>query len=216
MTGMPHPIPQHLHRQITRHGNVVWYVRIGKGPRTRIRAEFGTVEFFEQYRLALAAVPKPSRNEAAAGSLAWLIARYRETTAWNALSPATRRQRENIFKHVIESAGTVKASTITTAHIVEGRAAMSSARRATRLASPARHTACGRSQQRERRTVVRPSQSLKHCSAGQAGQWLRSTRGLLIEIGLRAELSTSWQANGERTEVPHLSVSASLTYRKTQ
>lgn len=98
MGGMPHPIPLHLHLQATRHGKVVWYVRIGKGPRTRIRAEFGTAEFFEQYRIALASIPKPSRNDPAAGTLAWLIARYRETTAWNALSDGTRRQRENIFK----------------------------------------------------------------------------------------------------------------------
>jgi integrase len=119
---MPHPIPQHLHRQITRHGKVVWYVRVGKGPRIRIRAEYGTADFFEQYRIALASIPKPFMSEPAAGTLAWLIARYRDTTAWNqGLSAATRRQRENIFKHVIESAGAVKASSITTAHIVEGR-----------------------------------------------------------------------------------------------
>jgi integrase len=118
---MPHPIPQHLHRQITRHGRVVWYVRIGKGPRTRLRAEFGTGEFFDQYRIALAAVPKPSGNEPAPGTVAWLIARYREATAWNALSAATRRQRENIFEHVIETAGAAKASSITNAHVVEGR-----------------------------------------------------------------------------------------------
>jgi integrase len=122
MDAMPHPIPQHLHRQITRHGKVVWYVRIGKGPRTRIRAEYGTAEFFEQYRNALAGIAKPSKGDPASGTLAWLIARYRETTAWTqGLSAATRRQRENIFKHVIETAGTVKAASITTAHIVEGR-----------------------------------------------------------------------------------------------
>jgi integrase len=119
---MPRAIPQHLHRQITRHGKVVWYVRIGQGPRTRIRGDFGTAEFFEEYRAALTAIPKPSNAGPAPGTLAWLIARYRETTAWNqGLSPATRRQRENIFKHIIESAGTVKASSITTAHVVEGR-----------------------------------------------------------------------------------------------
>ena len=122
MEAMPHPIPQHLHRQITRHGNVVWYVRVGKGPRTRIRANYGTAEFFEQYRLALASVAKPSTGEPASGTLAWLIARYRETAAWTqGLSAATRRQCENIFKHVIETAGPARTATITTAHIVDGR-----------------------------------------------------------------------------------------------
>ena len=28
---MPRPRPPHLHREITRHGKAVWYVRIGKG-----------------------------------------------------------------------------------------------------------------------------------------------------------------------------------------
>jgi integrase len=121
MNDMPRPIPQHLHRQITRHGQVVWYVRVGKGPRTRIRAEYGTAEFFEAYRTALANGPKPSKSGPIVGTLGWLIARYRETMSWNALSAATRRQRENIFKHVVETAGTVKISSITTGHIVQGR-----------------------------------------------------------------------------------------------
>jgi site-specific recombinase XerC len=34
-------------------------------------------------------------------SLAWLIARYRESRAWTALAPATRRQRELVFKKVM-------------------------------------------------------------------------------------------------------------------
>lgn len=38
MDDMPRPRPPHLHRQVTRRGEVVWYVRIGHGPRTRIRA----------------------------------------------------------------------------------------------------------------------------------------------------------------------------------
>jgi integrase len=88
----------------------------------RIRADYGTAEFFEEYREALTGGPKSAKGAPAAGTLAWLIARYRETTEWSqGLSPATRRQRENIFKHVIESAGTVKASLITTASIMDGR-----------------------------------------------------------------------------------------------
>ena len=45
MDAMPRPRPPHLHRQITRHGKTVWYVRIGKGQRVRLRAEFGSDEF---------------------------------------------------------------------------------------------------------------------------------------------------------------------------
>jgi integrase len=105
MQPMPRPRPPHLHRQITRHGKAVWYVRIGKGMRTRLRAEFGTPEFDAEYQAALSGKPA-TRKGPANGTLAWLIARYRETAAWQkGLSAATRKQRENIFLHVIEMAG---------------------------------------------------------------------------------------------------------------
>jgi hypothetical protein len=45
MEEMPRPRPPHLHRQVTRHAKVVWYVRIGKGRRTRLRAAYGSTEF---------------------------------------------------------------------------------------------------------------------------------------------------------------------------
>jgi hypothetical protein len=80
-------------------------VRIGKGSRTRIRAPFGTPEFDAEYQAALAGNPRPTKASFDAGSLAWLIERYRETTAWTDLSLATRRNRENHFKRVIEKAG---------------------------------------------------------------------------------------------------------------
>src|SRR5262245_26876169 len=82
---MPRPRPPHLQRQITQHGKAVWYVRIGKGPRTRIRAEFGTPEFGAEYQAALSNNPRPSRRDAAFGTLAWLIEQYRETTSWTDL-----------------------------------------------------------------------------------------------------------------------------------
>jgi integrase len=53
--------------------------------------------------------------------LEWLIARYRETPAWLTFSLATRRQRENIFRQVIESAGREPYDKITEKHIVAGR-----------------------------------------------------------------------------------------------
>src|SRR5262245_6989716 len=102
---MPRPRPPHLHRQVTQHGRVVWYVRIGRGPRTRLRAEFGTPEFDTEYQAAVSGTPRPIRGAPVTGTLAWLVERYRETTAWTTLSSATRRQRENILRHVLDSAG---------------------------------------------------------------------------------------------------------------
>ena len=119
---MPRPRPPHLHRQITRHGKAVWYVRIGKGPRIRIKAEFGTPEFENEYRAAITGERLTSpQKDAPSGSLKWLIERYRDTPAWTSLSLATRRQRENILRQVIQSAGRQPYNRITAAEIAAGR-----------------------------------------------------------------------------------------------
>jgi integrase len=119
---MPRPRPPHLHREVTRHGKAVWYVRLDKGPRVRIRAEFGSAEFDAEYQAAISATPRSSaRGSPAAGSLAWLMARYRETSGWASLSSATRRQRENIFEQIRASAGQQPLGKITAQAIVAGR-----------------------------------------------------------------------------------------------
>ena len=121
ISAMPRPRPPHLHREVTRHGNAVWYVRVGKGPRIRLRAAFGSEEFDAEYQAALSGKPQPSKGRPRAGTLAWLIERYRETTAWTTLSAATRRQRENIFKHVLASAGPQSFVKITEQVIAAGK-----------------------------------------------------------------------------------------------
>jgi hypothetical protein len=118
---MPRPRPPHLHREVTRHGRVVWNVRVGKGPRIRIKAEYGTPEFWAQYHAAENGERLPTGSVAKAGSLAWLIDRYRDSADWTGLSLATRKQRENIFKHVIESAGDKPYAQVTQATITAGR-----------------------------------------------------------------------------------------------
>ena len=121
IANMPRPRPPHLHRQITQHNKVVWYVRIGKGPRTRIRAAFGTPEFDAEYHAAVSGTLRPKKGAPATGTLAWLITRYRETSAWSELSAATRRQRENIFRQVLDSAGDQPFAKITRSTIIVGR-----------------------------------------------------------------------------------------------
>lgn len=66
-------------------------------------------------------LPKREKARQSADSLAWLIARYRETTVWSGLSLATRRQRENFFRQVIASAGDQHFARITSATIAAGR-----------------------------------------------------------------------------------------------
>jgi hypothetical protein len=75
MEAMPRPRPPHLHRQVSRHGKPIWYVRIGKGPRIRIRNAFGTSEFDAEYQAAIAGLPArqtPKDKRTSVGTLAWL------------------------------------------------------------------------------------------------------------------------------------------------
>jgi integrase len=117
---MPRPRPPHLHRETNRHGKTVWYVRVGKGPRVRIKAVYGTPEFEAAYQAALnGESPQPTAN-AARGSLEWLWMLYRQTSAWTKLSMATRRQRENIMRQVLKTAGNQPLSKITSGAIQQG------------------------------------------------------------------------------------------------
>jgi integrase len=110
---MPRPRPPHLHQERNRHGTLVWYVRIGKGPRIRIRAAYGTPEFEAAYRAAINGDAPQHAGKSIKGSLEWLWMLYRQTTAWTNLSPATRRQRENIMQGVLKTGGDQPLSNIT-------------------------------------------------------------------------------------------------------
>lgn len=114
MDGMPRPRPPHLHHETTRHGKPVWYVRVNRGPRIRIKAEYGTDEFNAAYNLAVSGERPVKPSDAAKGTLDWLVMLYRQSGAWtNDLSQATRRQRENILKHVLANGGKEALSNIT-------------------------------------------------------------------------------------------------------
>lgn len=116
---MPRKLPPFVTRERNRHGTVVFYFRRGKGPRTRLPA-LGAEGFDEAYQAALVGAEPRKVARSAPGTLRWLIDRYRETAGYRALSPATRRQRDNIFGHVIDSAGGDPFSEITRQVIAEG------------------------------------------------------------------------------------------------
>ena len=117
---MPRPSPPRLHPERTRHGKLVWYVRRGHGRRIRLKAEYDTAEFWAQYNAALEGAT-PQTKQLKTNSLSWAIDRYRNSSAWAGLSTATRRQRENIFRHVIKTAGDVPFRDITSDTIRAGR-----------------------------------------------------------------------------------------------
>src|SRR5665213_3586889 len=96
---MPKRRPPYLHSERTRHDALVWYVRRHHGARIRLRADYGSPAFWQEYNAALEAVPALVASEMAkGGTLKWALDRYRASSAWAALSPATRRQRENILR----------------------------------------------------------------------------------------------------------------------
>lgn len=115
-------LPPFVYRERTRHGRFATYFRRGKGPRTRL-PEYGSEGFQDAYSAALTqgvSTPDP-RRKARAGSLAWLVARYRESSSYLGLSMATRKQRDNIFKGVIETAGHESFTKVTKATINRGK-----------------------------------------------------------------------------------------------
>lgn len=117
---MPKKLPLYVTRQRTRHGKMLFYFRRGKGPRTPL-PEPSSPDFLIQYNEALAASGITAKKIVGVGSLEWLIARYRETTAYRGLSDATRRQRDNIFEGVVKKAGQHAYAKITKRIIVQGR-----------------------------------------------------------------------------------------------
>lgn len=120
MIDMPRPRLPHLHRQVTRHGKVTWYVRFGHGPKIRVRGPYGTPEFEANYQTALVGErPKPAGN-AVQGSLGWLWLMYRQSSAWSSLKAPTRKQRDNIMAHVLDTASSEPLSSIDRKAILAG------------------------------------------------------------------------------------------------
>lgn len=118
---MARPRPPHLHKETSRHGSVTWYVRRGKGPRIRIRGEYGSREFLEAYEAAIRSEPVAREASKPTGTLEWLVDQYERSAAWSMLSPATRKQRRSIFNRVLETASKVRIDEITTRTIEAGR-----------------------------------------------------------------------------------------------
>jgi hypothetical protein len=118
---MPRPRPLRLHKEINRHGTAVWYVRVGQGPRIRIKAKYGTPEFEAAYQSAVNGERPQTPGKAAHGTLGWLFDLYRQTSAWTDLAQSTRYKREQIIMRVLETAGHEPVSAITEAHVIAGR-----------------------------------------------------------------------------------------------
>jgi len=98
----------------------VWYVRIGKGQRIRIKGVYGSPEFEAAYQAAIKGELTGAPPTAASGTLAWLWMLYRQVDAWKNLSLATRKQRERIMRQVLATGGDQPLSKITPSAVQKG------------------------------------------------------------------------------------------------
>jgi len=115
-------LPLYVYPERTRHGRIAFYFRIGKGSRTRLPDDPNSSEFKIAYANALSESQAPKKaTRVGVNSLHWLVRQYRRSSDYLSLSPATRRQRDNIFLHVLDSAGAAPYRSITRKHIVDGR-----------------------------------------------------------------------------------------------
>lgn len=115
MTQYKRKLPLHVVREVSRHGKVKYFYRIGKGVRVRLPDDINSREFKEAYKQAVAGyklteVPRGIPTQPY--SLRWLIDRYRESSTWRAFSIATQRQRENIFIEAIKRSNNARYTTI--------------------------------------------------------------------------------------------------------
>jgi integrase len=123
---MSRPRPPHLQRGKSRHGKLYWFVQTKRGvPKIRIpdQYQYGSPEFDAAYQAAIATAPKRKAHDTdgVQDTLEWAWRLYQQSGAWQQnISETTRRQRENIMKHVLRSAGSQPLSKIDHAAISDG------------------------------------------------------------------------------------------------
>lgn len=114
---------KYLHGHKNRHGKWVWYVRMPGQKKVRIRAEPNTPEFkaeYERARFGGEPITEPTAK-AKSGTLDWLWQRYKDSSAWRALSKATQKQRMNIMGHVLAKSGDWAVENVKRANIAATR-----------------------------------------------------------------------------------------------
>ena len=122
MYDMPKPRLPYVLIERTRHGRMVWYFRRGKGKRTRLKGVYGSDEFMASYNACLSGeTPVYDRRRAQNGTMEWLIKQWQQSSDWSTKAEATRRQRENILLHAIQTSGQGDFAHITVADIVRGK-----------------------------------------------------------------------------------------------
>lgn len=112
---MPRKLPLNVTRERTRHGRVVFYHRVGKGPRTRLPDDPTSTQFYAEYRALELGEPTVDHRapHRASGTFAWLVEQYYRSADWSRLAPATQKQRRLLLEPAIAKAGSVSMRKVT-------------------------------------------------------------------------------------------------------
>jgi integrase/recombinase XerD len=116
---MPRPNPPRLSRDTNRHGNIRWYVRPAGRPKIRLRQEYGTEEFWQAYRDALAG-RKPAADSASPppnGSFRSLYVKYIASSEFKALDVSTRNWRRRALEAICETKGVLPVDMMEPKHV---------------------------------------------------------------------------------------------------
>ena len=124
---MPRKLPKYVHRERTRHGRIVTYFQMPKGPRVRLPDDTTSDEFAKAYNAAKQGnKPEFRPNGPVSGTLHWLVERYKESQDFLGLALATRIYRDAALRAICKRSGHVPYASITSKVIRNSRDARKS------------------------------------------------------------------------------------------
>lgn len=102
-------------------GKTYYYVRMrSKGSRIRLKYEFGTKEFFNEYSDAIKSlnIASPNINSTNPQSLRWLVSQYMVSSAFtHNIANSTRIMRSRLLGHIVQQSGDFPYRSITKANL---------------------------------------------------------------------------------------------------
>lgn len=117
---MPRPNPPRLSKDVDRHGNVRWYVRVPGKPKVRLTQEYGSDAFWSAYRDALAgksSAKASAPSKAEKGSFRELCGKYYASPEFKLLDVSTRAWRTRALDLVCKTKGSLPVDRLETKHV---------------------------------------------------------------------------------------------------
>ena len=118
---MPRKALPYLLKERTRHGTAVYYFRRGKGPRTRLKGQYGSKDFMAAYEAALVGSPIEPKASHPHLTLPWCIEQFMASPAWNRLAPESRKQMSYQFERIATNAAGHLITAVRRKDVIAGR-----------------------------------------------------------------------------------------------